>query len=776
METAIFQDFQAIARTKDTTVGGKAFNLAVLAAQGFPVPEAVALSRLPKDQNEWALLFEWWKSLGSPKLAARSSARGEDSGQASFAGQLSSRLGADSEDAIRSAVIECFSSIDRAASRAYREHFGHQLGGMNVLMQRMIEPLFSGVFFSRDPRSNGESGWLVEAVPGFGESLVSGAATPFQFSESEGPSAHANVEGWKPDYLEAVVGFGRKVQAALGFDADMEWAVDQEGKFWVLQARPITTGQAESLDSKSVVRAELERLKRTHSSDTAWDTQTFAEWTGLPTHLSLSIWAQAFSSEGAFRKALRELNYEAEPFAEPSLINSVFGRACLNLNLLQREFFGKIPYVTNPNPRPHLEFAWRNIDLPTVLHAPAAITRMIAVAWKLQSSHEDFLRKCEAELQALCLPAATERETTSETIDATTRFCRAADTFANDTLKWPFVLAVLAESTLAGLEKVLSQDVSEARAQALVREWMAAELTTVTMRMDEAFREACAEPSLRAPFLETYGHRGPGELDLAKPRWRELGEKAFASLASHSPAKTQTRASDSAKFRSDLETEIHTLRRAHVEREWTYLKSLLELRERWKMEIMKPYFQLRNLALDAGAHLGLGTDIFWLTREELVTRTSVTTLITERKMKSEIFRKLALPRTFNLTTLESFVEARPTHSEQNTWTGEPLSPGIASGQVRIVRDPNEALTFEWPQNVVLVAEATDPGWTPLFSRASAIVVERGGVLSHCAIVAREMGLPAVSQILGCTERLKDGDHVLVDGNLGRIELVSPLSN
>lgn len=763
-----------IAIEQDTSVGGKAYNLAVLAARGFPVPDAVALASLPQTDADWERLFSWWANIGGGPLAARSSARGEDSGQASFAGQLTSLIGIDSEAALKDAVVACFASIDRAASRAYREHFGHVLGGMNVLVQRMIDPAFSGVFFTRDPRGASD-GWLVEAVRGFGESLVSGQETPVQFSESGTTSQSQPDEGWRDEFLNAVVAAGRAVKDALGFDADMEWAIDKDGRFWVLQARPITTSGRRERDAREVLLGELQRLQGLHDSTTAWDTQTFAEWTGLPTRLSLDIWRRAFSADGAFLKALREIGYAAEAKIEgDSLLESVFGRACLNLNRLQNEFFGKIPYTTNPVPRPHLEFDWRRIDLPTVLHAPAAIARMINVAWTIQSRHDEFVREAETALaQAIELRKSRDQELAQEinddsSLDATIDSFRSeATVFATETLKWPFVLAILAESALNGLESVLAQDVGAEQASTLLRSWMGAELSTVTYQMDQDYQIACTDTDARVKFLETYGHRGPGELDLARKRWREYGDAAFST----SVARIRT-APKASSFQTDLEDKVHFVRRAHVAREWPYLKALLELRERWKMEVMKPYFALRQKALKIGAMTRLENDIFWLKLDELGTspNESSRARILERKAEAEIFRKLALPRVFSLTHLEQLIATRSEAPAGRVWQGEALSPGLAFGTVRVVRDPSVALASEWPETTVLVAEATDPGWTPLFQRAVGVVVARGGVLSHCAIVAREMGLPAVSQIEGCTMNLKDGDHVWVDGNLGRVEL------
>ena len=188
---------------------------------------------------------------------------------------------------------------------------------------------------------------------------------------------------------------------------------------------------------------------------------------------------------------------------------------------------------------------------------------------------------------------------------------------------------------------------------------------------------------------------------------------------------------------------------------------------------MHSYFQLRRYALVLGDRFGVGEDIFWLRTADFADAQAgadVGDRIQERKAEAAAFRKVRLPRTFSCAQLDKIVHEKAPQAESGkAWIGEPISPGIACGVVRIVTDPSMVRPKEWPEKVVLVAEATDPGWTPLFQRASAVVVERGGVLSHCAIVAREMGLPAVSQVSGCTEFLKDGDYVWVDGNSGRIE-------
>jgi rifampicin phosphotransferase len=109
------------------------------------------------------------------------------------------------------------------------------------------------------------------------------------------------------------------------------------------------------------------------------------------------------------------------------------------------------------------------------------------------------------------------------------------------------------------------------------------------------------------------------------------------------------------------------------------------------------------------------------------------------------------------------------------WSGIAVSPGVAGGPARVVRHPEDAAHLR--QGDILCAPSTDPGWTPLFLRAAAVVMETGGYLSHGAIVAREYGIPAVANVPGILDALEDGERITVDGSAGRVlrEVHSPIS-
>lgn len=770
---ALFMTPQVIAAKKLRSVGGKAYALSQLIEQGLAVPEFIVLRQLPENSEQYKEIFKWWLSLGSPRLAVRSSAQGEDSGDYSFAGQLSSYLNVKDERGIEQAVLDCFASLNRTASVAYQQHFAKSAKSMNVVVQRMVDAKFAGVYFSNDPRGL-NSGWVIEVVEGLGESLVSGERTPFLFAREKAPATFP--KDWQESHLAKILELGEQAKRFLGYEVDMEWAIDQNNKLWLLQARPITTGD-QSENDQYQIRRELARIEQKYPSRTVWDGQTFAEFTGFPSYLTFSIWKSAFAPGGAFGKALREMGYlgfsDENENNSNGLLERIFGRAYINLTSLEDLYFGKIPYVIIPEPRPHLRFSWRKINLTTLFNFPTSLYRMLRVAWRLQTARGEILQMCEKKLASFAsdLPAVPRESkdfanwSDQEILDA---LKNQTDFFSKEALTWPFLLIIMIEATLQSLLAQLAKIHGADAAKKMVQRWMTTGLGTVTAAMNDEFREACQVPSKRFEFLEKYGHRGPGEMDLINPRWIELGDKAFYTIKGERQEQEKVLSID-----DEIVQNIKGIKQQMIMQEWSYLKRMLELRETWKMSYMKAYGGIRWLSLELGRRYEVEDKVFWLRLSEVLNLPSLKNKrekIEQRQPRFQAFRKLSFPVVISLEKLQQIIGGKASLAQDHTFEGEALSPGVSHGVVRIVQDISTIDMSLWPDDVILVAEATDPGWTPLFQKVKGVIVERGGVLSHCAIVAREMGLPAVSQVLGCTQRLKDGDHVWVDGTNGRVTL------
>ncbi|WP_163831950.1 PEP/pyruvate-binding domain-containing protein [Spartinivicinus ruber] len=760
-------------------IGGKAFNLAYLYQRKFPVPEGIILTSLPMQQDEWNEIFDWWNNIRYQPLAIRSSASDEDDGQLSFAGQNTSYLNVRDNQSLQVAITKCFDSINKYSSKVYREHFLGKAssGNMNVLVQKMVKPKFSGVYFSTDPRGK-NTGDLIEFIEGYGEDLVSGKKTPYRVYDGSQQDNHPH---WKSTFTDNIQKMGKKVKKLLNVEVDMEWAINEQDELKLLQARPITAAYTYSTHLK-IVEEELQRLHQQYNQKTTWDGQTFAEWTGIQSYLTYTLWQKAFSPHNAFGDALKKLGYlsfvESEFSPHESILDRVFGRAYINLNKMFPLYFGPIPYSIDLKPRPHLKFNIRELTAQTLIRTPVAIYNMVKVGWNLSSRRRYWQDQCLRELakfkHKMDRPIDPSMYESWDDIKLLKRFAKECHVFTKNSLLWPFILIILTESTLHSLETILTNMEGEQKAKKTLKRWMAVGLKTVSYEMNRYFKRACEDPSKQPFFMARYGHRGAGELDLSNPRWIELGPNAFINLK-----KTSLTSEQSSHTSDKVEEEINglkTFKKSIILQEWRLLKSMLELRESWKMEILKPFAHIRYIAQEIGKRSKLFDNIYLLDINEIVNNEAIITAdisneikekIKLRKQQGLVFKRYSLPMIVSLNKLDELIAGNQSE-DIDSLNGEPISPGLVYGTVKIVNDISQCDLESLPEDTIIVAESTDPGWTPLFTRSVGIIVEKGGILSHSAIVAREMGIPAISGIRNCINRLRDGQKICLDGNNGHI--------
>ena len=213
------------------TVGGKAANLGELIGIGMPVPDGFVISD-PVDifQN----IRESYRELGAEFVAVRSSGIAEDGAKASMAGQHDTYLHCGESDLVKR-IDDCWLSANNPRAVAYREENGITEDRIAVIVQRMIDPLYSGVLFTADPVTGDRNTMEMEWVMGTGEKLVSGEATPAstQWLKHFMPAVPKGSQGLPHLALE--------IEGHFGCPQDIEWCVDKEYKLWILQARPITT-------------------------------------------------------------------------------------------------------------------------------------------------------------------------------------------------------------------------------------------------------------------------------------------------------------------------------------------------------------------------------------------------------------------------------------------------------------------------------------------------------------------------------------------------------
>ena len=739
-------DFRELGKAH-TFVGSKAYVLAMMSQEDLPVPAGMILSHLPESEQDWNLIESWWKDQSNVPLAVRSSAFGEDSEEMSFAGQNQTFLNVKSFEELKNAIRACFKSIDREASQSYRQFFMGEKKDvpMNVVLQVMVDAKYAGVYFSVNP-TRAEEGAVLEYVEGLGESLVSGQVNPFRIfktdTKSEGPLTR--------EVLNKVFELGSKVEEKLAQKIDMEWAIDAHSNICLLQARPITSARSET-KQESYLQEELERINKSYPEETWWDGQTFAEWTGRPSRLTFEVWKRAFAPGGAFDDSLRELGYlgftDKSYSPHESIMDRLFGRAFINMSKMVPLYFGPIPYRIDPSPRPHLKFEWYKVSATGVLNTPKSLWRMVSVGWNMSTNRRRWIEKSRKELvefkHKMQRPQNGSLYASWKDEELLNIWQKEVANFSRVSLKWPLNLVVLIEATHQSLRAVLSSVVGKDKVEEYLQRWMGAGLKTATFEMNRYFSRAVEEPLKREFFFSRFGHRGPGELDLSHPRWEELGDSAFGGGKSRE-AFTHSDI--------DVEAEIHTLKTfkdAVLIEEWRLLKELLELREQWKMEILRPYAHIRYISLELGKRLSFGQDIFHLTVEEVEELASgkgsvelTRKKIARRKAELDAYKGIYLPDVLKKQEVGNCL--KKIDLSTSSLRGTPLSHGLIRGTVRVVSDPSEVDFSDWPEEAILVAPATDPGWTALFTRSKGIIVERGGVLSHCAILARELGLPSIN--------------------------------
>jgi pyruvate,water dikinase len=305
-----------------------------------------------------------------------------------------------------------------------------------------------------------------------------------------------------------------------------------------------------------------------------------------------------------------------------------------------------------------------------------------------------------------------------------------------------------------------------------------------------------------AGFLQRYGVRGPGEIDLGRPRWREDPTPVLQVLQSYLQIEDPERAPDLAFARGaraaeaaieELAAAVRGTRGGWLKARLVHwaarrLRSLAGLRETPKFAAVRLMGLVRAGLLDSGRDLvaeGLldePQDLFFLHLDELqdlaevegATRASDRqkwqTLVQQRR---EVYRREAgrqqVPRLL-LSDGQAFYEGVRTPPEEAAGVlhGSPVSPGMVEGPVHVVHDPRGV---QLAPGEILVCPGTDPAWTPLFLVAGGLVMEVGGLMTHGSVVAREYGIPAVVGVSRATTRLQAGQQVRVDGTKGSVTLL-----
>ncbi len=747
-------------------VGAKAFVLAGLRRQGLPVPDGFVLSAEGDAEDALA----GYARLGG-EVAVRSSSTAEDLDAASFAGQYRTVLGVRGDEALLAAVRACRESAREAS--AYARLLGAPEGRLAVLVQRMVAPLAAGVAFTRHPGD--EDKLLVEAQAGLGEALVSGSITPdrYVFDRKTGTRVDGPVRGTlSASDLVSVCDLALRAENLAGVPQDVEWALLPDGPV-LLQSRPITVEREDALDPR------LRRLTRANVGEVLPDPVTPLTWSTVGSFLE-----HAFRSVAASAGLL-------PPDAPPFL---ALYRQRLYLNLpLCVEVAAGLPGVSPGAAEALLLGGGGGVAAPPSPPSRRALVvlgRLLYLARHLPRQ----VREAVARVQRLAGTARIHAADEGGLLELLDRFEETGRAVARAHVAVSgacgFRLALLARlmatfrpgdtperlnRLVAGLPDVAS--VAPALAlEALAREaggkreW-SAWLGTGTTTLDTAPRDL---QERLGDFLRRFGHRAMAEGELRSAAWEDDPAPALAALralvqsdgdaAFRRRAAAATRAADE----EALLALVGPLRRSALRRALAEARGAVRERESTKELSVRLVHHGRRVVraaarrLLAGGRLRRADDVFFLTLDELRRALSGTTpspaQVARRCRRHDREAQLEVPREVDLG-------ARVVEDVPGILRGTPVSAGVGAGPARVMRT-GDALRLE--PGEVLVTRVLDAAHGPMLAVSSGAVAEIGGLLSHGAVVARELGIPCVVDVRGATRTVRTGERIVVDGGSGLV--------
>jgi pyruvate,water dikinase len=674
------------------------------------------------------------------RVAVRSSATVEDLDRSASAGQYRSLLDIDPTDqqALERSVKNVFASLWHPAPYAYRHAFGidHGAAEMAAMIMRMVPARRAGVVFTVDPAGAADTA-RIESVEGLAERLVSGAETPQAVLLTRaGP--RSDVEPVTAEALDLAL----DIEARAGTAQDVEWAWDGR-RVWAVQARPITVTAAGAGDGFDDDPRLLDEL----------DLTTLGIGEMLPGVLPPLVWGlAAHLVEDAFRRLLDDLGALPDDLIEATgLVHRVRGRAAMD--------FGALEQMASSLPGSAAEELEQEYFGSRRRGRAAAPARSVGHP-RLRSAAHD-LRVLRARHTAVTEAAATVAGIDGVLAEA----CDPARLDRRALVAYHARLIDLAARTMAA-ELGVAADAAATHRRLQV-------LLTPHLGEVEAGREAdrmVAQVGVAATTPAT-----ASAAVFAGPTWHELGRDPPSPRRKPGGEERERSAIDdlldhlkgTPGWRED---SIRTaLRRRAIRRLAHETAHRLDLRERAKASLLTLGGAVRRVHLEAGSRLteagdlDRAEDVDLLSPAEL--RDALTggpvvapALLAHRRRWLDRYRQDgALPARFSGWTSP----VAPAEVAADCLEGWAASAGRFRGSVEVV----DTATADLTRDAVLVAEATDPSWSPLFMKAGAIVLDRGGPLSHAAILARELGVPAVLNVPGAT-RLLAGREVTVDGDAG----------
>ncbi|KRF43778.1 phosphoenolpyruvate synthase [Paenibacillus sp. Soil787] len=751
--------------------------------------------------------------------AVRSSATAEDLPHASFAGQQDTYLNIIGKDAILQHISKCWASLftDRAVIYRMQNGFDHSQVYLSVIIQRMVFPRASGILFTADPITSNRKLLSIDASFGLGEALVSGlvSADCYQVQEEEivekriatkKLAIYGREEGGTetkqvdPDQqmsqtlteqqILQLARIGRQIEAYFGCPQDIEWCLTDD-TFYIVQSRPITTLYPipEANDQKNHVYLSVGHQQM---------------MTAPIKPLGLSFYL--LITPAPMRKAGGRLFVDvaprlATPVGRETLLNTVGSDPLIKgalMTIIERDFIKLLPNdQTAPIPgRSNTDMLAQFENDPTIVsdlikRSQTSIEELKQnIQVKSGSDLFDFILEDIQQLKKILFDPQSSAVFMAA-INATSWINENMNEWlgeknAADTLSQSVPGNITSEMGLALL------DVAD-----VVRSYQEV-IDFLQHVKDDNFLDELVkfdggqkiQDAIYA-YLNKYGMRCAGEIDITKTRWSEkpitLVPMILGNIKNFEPNAGHRKFEQGRQEALDKEQELidrlkqlpdSEQKAKETKRMISLIRNFIGYREYPKYGMINRYFVYKQALLKEAEQLVQAgvihekEDIYYLSFEELheVVRTNKLDyqIINKRKDDYKFFEKLTPPRVITSDGEIIAGEYKRENLPANAIVGLPVSSGVIEGRARVILNMEEAALSDGD---ILVTSFTDPGWTPLFVSIKGLVTEVGGLMTHGAVIAREYGLPAVVGVENATKLIKDGQRIRVHGTEGYIEIL-----
>ncbi len=796
---------------------------------------------MPKDVK--SSILEAWQTTGQTQsYAVRSSATAEDLPTASFAGQQDTFLNVLGPEQLLQAVQDCWASLftDRAISYRAKNGFGHRSVFLSVVVQQMVFPEVSGIMFTADPITGHRKTISIDASFGLGEALVSGIVTAdlYQvlsgkiikkqiskkklaiYSIPEGgtitqdiPPEKQEEQALEDDRIIELAELGQKIEVHYGSEQDIEWGL-ADGKLVVLQSRPIT-----SLHPALTVHDDKLHVYVSFSY--------IQVMTDAMKPLALSLLSN-----------LTNFIKKDPTSSDPGFIHKAGGRAFADVTgplllkpsrtMILKVFKGMDELMASAIAEVVQRDEFRNQSFPKkdvlrVIRTMAPI--IIPVIMKVRSSMLiGDPSKARPYVASVMKGIVNEQKKTilgTVGADRLRLIKQYMGTMFSSVLPKIVAYPIAGIMASGSLVKKLSHKVGDKQGAYLLSQLnkslpgnvtgeLGLELGDLTdiarmnpeviVYLEKAINKGFYKDLLKVSggqefkqhleiFLDKYGMRCSGEIDITKPRWNEDPTQLVPSILSN--IRTTEYGEHREKFKQgEIEADQATkeilslfsfLEKKRVSRLIKLYRNLMGTRENHKLIVIMLLDIYKRAILEEGRLLvqkGIlrgEQDVFYFTLEELITMVenrfsgNAQEILEEREKQHVLDQKLTPPRVMTSEGEIITGKLRDVKAPEGAIIGTPVSAGVVEGIARVVLRLEDA---KLNPGEILIAPYTDPGWTPLFISIKGLITEVGGTMTHGSVVAREYGIPAVVGVDNATKIIKDGSLIRVNGTEGFVQILS----